>query len=199
MKRYNNIFALNKWGITRMNELTVVRKHEKLKDITLYFFIYSFIGWILETIYAFLVLGHFVKRGFLIGPICPIYGFGAVLLILLLKDSKGKPLSEFLTAGLAFTIFEYVVSYILEVIFGLRWWDYSQDFLNLQGRVSLAYSIIWGALGILLMEGINPYIAKIIEKNKRHIKIKYQDFIIITLVIICVIDFAISSIIYLKI
>ncbi len=61
-----------------MNELTVIRKHEKLQNIILYFFIYSFIGWCLETIYAFLVLGHFVNRGFLIGPICPIYGFGAV-------------------------------------------------------------------------------------------------------------------------
>ena len=104
-----------------MNELTVIRKHEKLQNIILYFFIYSFIGWCLETIYAFLVLGHFVNRGFLIGPICPIYGFGAVLLILLLKNCKGKPVSEFIIAAFAFTVFEYIVSYVLEAIFGLRW------------------------------------------------------------------------------
>lgn len=182
-----------------MNELTVVRKHEKFKNIILYFFIYSFIGWVLETIYAFLVLGHFVKRGFLIGPICPIYGFGAVLLILLLKNCKGKPLSQFLIAGFGFTVFEYVVSYMLEVIFGLRWWDYSGDFLNLQGRVSLSYSIIWGALGILLIEGIHPYISKLLEKSKRNIKPKYLDFIIIILVVICLTDFVLSSIKYLKI
>lgn len=181
-----------------MNELTVVRKHEKLKDITLYFFIYSFIGWVLETIYAFLVLGHFVKRGFLIGPICPIYGFGAVLLILLLKNCKGKPLSQFLIAGFGFTVFEYVVSYMLEVVFGLRWWDYSEDLFNLQGRVSLAYSIIWGALGILLIEGIHPYISKLLEKYKKRINTRYQDFIILILVIVCIVDFVFSSIIYLK-
>ena len=175
-----------------MNELTVVRKHEELKNIILYFFIYSFIGWILETIYAFLVLGHFVKRGFLIGPICPIYGFGAVLLILSLKNCKGKPLSQFLIAGFTFTVFEYVVSYMLEVVFGLRWWDYSGDFLNLQGRVSLSYSIIWGALGILLIEGIHPNISKFLEKNKKRINSKYQDLIITILVVICITDFVFS-------
>lgn len=181
-----------------MNELTVVKKHNDLKNIILYFFIYSFIGWVLETIYAFLVLGHFVKRGFLIGPICPIYGFGAVLLILLLKNSKGKPLSQFLIAGFTFTVFEYVVSYMLEVVFGLRWWDYSEDVLNLQGRVSLAYSIIWGALGILLIEGIHPNISKLLEKYKKRINTRYQDFIILILVIVCIVDFVFSSIEYLK-
>ncbi len=181
-----------------MNELTVVKSNEKFKDMILYFFIYSFIGWILETIYAFFVLGYFVKRGFLIGPICPIYGFGAILLILLLRNCKGKPLSQFLIAGFTFTVFEYVASYVLEVIFGLRWWDYSEDLLNLQGRVSLSYSIIWGALGILLIEGIHPYIFKLLEKNKKRIRPKFQDLIIIILVATCITDFIFSTIKYLK-
>ena len=181
-----------------MNELTVMRKHEKLQNIILYFFIYSFIGWCLETIYAFLVLGHFVNRGFLIGPICPIYGFGAVLLILLLKNCKGKPVSEFIIAAFAFTVFEYIVSYALEAIFGLRWWDYSEDFMNLQGRVSLAYSIIWGALGILLIEGIHPFITKLLDKAKRHIKPKYQDIIAVVFVVVLVVDVILSSIKYLS-
>ena len=181
-----------------MNELTVIRKHEKLQNIILYFFIYSFIGWCLETIYAFLVLGHFVNRGFLIGPICPIYGFGAVLLILLLKNCKGKPVSEFIIAAFAFTVFEYIVSYVLEAIFGLRWWDYSEDFMNLQGRVSLAYTIIWGTLGILLMEGIHPFITKLLDKVKRHIKPKYQDIIVVVFVVVLVVDVILSSIKYLS-
>ncbi len=181
-----------------MNDLSVVKKHEKLKKIITYFFIYSFIGWILETIYAFLVLGHFVKRGFLIGPICPIYGFGAILLLILLKNYKGKPISQFLIAGFTFTVFEYIASYMLEVIFGLRWWDYSSEAWNLQGRVSLSYSIIWGALGILLIEGIHPYISKILEKNKKKVKIKFQDFIILILIILFIVDIIFSSIKYLK-
>ena len=182
-----------------MNELTIRRKHEKLQNIILFFFIYSFIGWCLETIYAFLVLGHFENRGFLIGPVCPIYGFGAVLLILLLKKCKGKPLYEFFIAAFTFTVFEYIVSYVLEVIFGLRWWDYSKDFMNLQGRVSLAYSIVWGALGILLMEGIHPGISKILEKIKKNIKPKYQVIIEVILIIVLIIDVILSSINYLQI
>ena len=181
-----------------MNELTVIRKHEKLQNIILYFFIYSFIGWCLETIYAFLVLGHFVNRGFLIGPICPIYGFGAVLLILLLKNCKGKPISEFIIAAFAFTVFEYMVSYALEAIFGLRWWDYSEDFMNLQGRVSLAYSFIWGAMGIILIEIIHPYVSKKLQKIERHINKNIQRIIIYVLVIIFIIDVIASSVQYLK-
>ena len=181
-----------------MNELTVIRKHEKLQNIILYFFIYSFIGWCLETIYAFLVLGHFVNRGFLIGPICPIYGFGAVLLILLLKNCKGKPVSEFIIAAFAFTVFEYIVSYVLEAIFGLRWWDYSEDFLNLQGRVSLAYSVLWGLLGIFLIEGIHPFIKKVINKVKKHINKNLGNTIVIIFVCGIITDLVFSSIKYLK-
>lgn len=182
-----------------MNELAVVKKHIKLKNITLYFFIYSFIGWCLETIYAFTLSGKLIKRGFLFGPLCPIYGFGAILLIIILGKCKGKPLSQFFIAGFIFTVFEYFVSYIFEAVFGIRWWDYSNDFLNLQGRVSLAYSIIWGALGVLLIEGIQPFFIKVTNKIEARIKSKYLDIIIISLVIICIIDFTISSIKYLTI
>ena len=181
-----------------MNELTVIRKHEKLQNIILYFFIYSFIGWCLETIYAFLVLGHFVNRGFLFGPYCPIYGFGAVLLILLLNNMKGKPIQEFILAAIAFTIFEYIVSYVLEVIFGLRWWDYSEDLLNLQGRVSIAYSILWGLLGILLIEIIHPFIQKLIVKAKKHVNKKMDNIVVILLICTILTDLVFSSMKYLN-
>lgn len=182
-----------------MNELTVIKKHGKIKNVILYFFIYSFIGWCLETIYAFFVEGKFVNRGFLLGPLCPIYGFGAIFLIFLLRNCKGKPMTEFLIAAFAFTAFEYVVSYVLEAVFGLRWWDYSNDFLNIQGRVSLAYTIVWGALGILLMEGIHPNIKRLTDKIKNHLKPSYQDIIIIALIVVCIADCILSSIKYLKI
>ncbi len=182
-----------------MNELIVLEnKKDKLRKLIIYFFVYAFIGWTLETIYAFLLKGKFVNRGFLIGPLCPIYGFGAVILILLLGKSKGKPGKEFLISVIAFTIFEYMVSYILEAIFGLRWWDYSKDFLNLQGRVSLAYSFIWGAMGIILIEIIHPYISKKLQKIERHINKNIQRIIIYVLVIIFIIDVIASSVQYLK-
>ena len=93
---------------------------EKQK-LLLYFFTYSFLGWILETAYCILTLGVFNKRGFLYGPVCPIYGFGAILLIECLKKIKTNSFGKFFISMIAFTIFEYVVSVVLESLFGLRW------------------------------------------------------------------------------
>ena len=79
------------------NGIVVYKKQlNDMQKLVLYFVIYSFLGWILETIFALFVLGKFVKRGFLYGPVCPIYGFGAVLIILTLKKFKGKKTEEFL-------------------------------------------------------------------------------------------------------
>ena len=103
---------------------------DKIIDYITYFFIYAFLGWCIETIYAIFIHGFFVKRGFLYGPICPIYGFGAIILIMTTINMYGKPIKKFLIATIAFTAFEYFVSLILETLFGLRWWDYSNDFLK---------------------------------------------------------------------
>ena len=146
---------------------------DKIIEYITYFFIYSFLGWLIETIYSLFVHGYFVKRGFLFGPICPIYGFGAVLLLLATKKLYKKPFLKFLIAAIAFTLFEYIVSFLLEMLFGLRWWDYSNDFLNIQGRVSLLYSIFWGVIGLILLEKLHPYIQNKIQKmtkgNTTHI------------------------------
>ncbi len=137
---------------------------DKIVEYIIYFFVYSFLGWLIETIYAMFVHGHFVKRGFLFGPVCPIYGFGAVLLLMATKKLYKKPFLKFLIATIAFTLFEYIVSFVLEMLFGLRWWDYSNDFLNIQGRVSLLYSIFWGVIGLILLEKLHPYIQDKIQK-----------------------------------
>lgn len=160
---------------------------DKIIEYIIYFFIYSFLGWLIETIYAMFVHGYFVKRGFLFGPVCPIYGFGAVLLLMATKKLYKKPLLKFLIATIAFTLFEYMVSFILEMLFGLRWWDYSNDFLNIQGRVSLLYSIFWGVIGLILLEKLHPYIQdkiQIITKgNTNHIQ-KIVCFILIGMLIV---------------
>lgn len=176
-----------------MNELAVIRnKRENGKNLLMYFYVYAFIGWVMETVYAFLVHKHFVNRGFLFGPLCPIYGFGAVLLILSLNSSKGNPIKEFFISAIAFTIFEYMASYVLEVLFGLRWWDYTNDFMNLQGRVSIAYSIIWGVMGIILIEGIHPFINKKLSKINKKLSYKIQDIVLIIMVVLLIIDLAIA-------
>ena len=155
-----------------MDEHVGLIKYEKLstkEKVILYFLVYSFLGWCLETIYAYMVFGHFVKRGFLYGPICPIYGFGAILLILNLKNIKeDNNIAKFLAAMISFSIFEYLASFILETIFHQRWWDYTGAFLNLQGRICITFSLLWGIIGVLFINYIHPWIKK--KMNMKSIK-----------------------------
>lgn len=170
---------------------------DKIIEYITYFFIYSFLGWLIETIYAMFVHGYFVKRGFLFGPICPIYGFGAVLLLMATKKLYKKPLLKFLIATIAFTLFEYMVSFILEMLFGLRWWDYSKDFLNIQGRVSLLYSIFWGVIGVIVLEKIHPFIQNKLQNITKGNTNKLEHIICLSLIFILFIDVIFSAMGYL--
>ena len=172
---------------------------DKVIDYISYFFIYSCLGWIIETIYAIILQGHSVKRGFLFAPLCPIYGFGAVILLLVTKKMYGKPFQKFLIATVLFTLFEYFVSLILEIIFGLRWWDYSNDFLNIQGRVSLMYTIFWGAIGLIMLEKLHPLIEDFIQKIEVKISRNAKTIIVYVLIGILLLDFILSSLKYLNI
>ena len=114
-----------------------MKKHKKLSKIqylVLYFCLYAFIGWLLETAYSFVVLGHFTKRGFLYGPLCPIYGWGAVILISFLGKYKKDSLKLFFYSAIIFSVFEYVAGFALDALFSERWWDYTNDFMNLNER-----------------------------------------------------------------
>ncbi|HZJ86037.1 MAG TPA: putative ABC transporter permease, partial [Erysipelotrichaceae bacterium] len=111
----------------------------------IYFMIYSFLGWVIETIYCSLAEKRYVPRGFLNGPLTPIYGFGAIGLIFLLQDIKTVSL-VFLSGVVATSFLEYVASYLLELIFDMHWWDYSGDKYNLNGRIKLKNSILFGIL-----------------------------------------------------
>ena len=170
---------------------------DKVFEYITYFFVYSFLGWLIETIYAIFVHGHFVKRGFLFGPLCPIYGFGAVILIMATKKLYKKPFLKFLIATVAFTLFEYIVSFLLEMLFGLRWWDYSNDFLNIQGRVSLPYSIFWGVIGLILLEKLHPYIQEKIQKITKGNTNNIQTVTCIILICLIIVDTILSVIRYL--
>ena len=171
---------------------------DKIIEYITYFFIYSFLGWLIETIYALFVHGYFVKRGFLFGPICPIYGFGAVLLLLKKKKLYKKPFLKFLIAAIAFTLFEYIVSFLLEMLFGLRWWDYSNDFLNIQGRVSLLYSILWGVIGLILLEKLHPYIQNKIQKITKGSTTHILSIVCLICIVLIIIDTTFSAIRYLN-
>ncbi len=155
-----------------------------------YFVIYSFLGWCLETVYATINKKEFVNRGFLHGPFCPIYGFGTLSIIILLKPIETNYILLFLGSILLTSIIEYVTGYILETSFHSTWWDYSSRPYNLHGRICLSFSIIWGFISIFILKIVHPnivYIVKLIP-----IKIAMIWFYIISLYLF--IDFIITVI-----
>ena len=150
-----------------MEELVVIEKEKKLSSfyyILLLFFIYAFIGWVLETCYAMYNFGYFVKRGFLYGPMCPIYGYGAVILVAFMGKYKDNSFKLFIYSMVVFSVFEYVAGYALDALFSAKWWDYTNDFFNLNGRISIFYSFVWGIFAILFVNHIHPFIEKFINK-----------------------------------
>ena len=122
----------------------------------LLFLIYSFIGWLIEVIGKLIEKHKFINRGFLIGPICPIYGHGCILMILTLSRYKDNPLTLFIYAIFICSLLEYFTSYFMEKIFKARWWDYSTKRFNLNGRICAETMIPFGILGTLVICVINP-------------------------------------------
>jgi uncharacterized membrane protein len=137
-----------------------------LATFVLLFFIYSGIGYISEVIYCSARERKFVNRGFLYGPLCPIYGFGGLLVVFLLQPfSYSFPLL-FLMAVLVTTILEYVGSWVLETLFDMKWWDYSDYKLNINGRVCALNSVLFGLMGIIAVYWIHPLVLTMIEDLK---------------------------------
>lgn len=170
-----------------------------MRYLLLYFLIYAIIGWLLETVYAIGTLGHFVKRGFLYGPLCPIYGWGAVILISGLKKYKSKPLKLFVYSAIIFSVFEYIAGFMLDALFSARWWDYTNDFMNLNGRISIFFSFVWGIIALVFMHIIHPFVEKITKKLISKIPVKAQTIMIHLAFILLVTDTILSSIKYLNI
>ena len=129
-----------------------------IKVFFLLFLIYSFLGWCMEICVSLVERKRFVNRGFLLGPYCPIYGSGAILITLLLSAFKDKPVLLFFMAILICGILEYLTSYFMEKIFRLRWWDYSKKRFNINGRVCLDTIIPFGILGMIIMYISNPFL-----------------------------------------
>lgn len=129
-----------------------------------YFIIYSILGFFVETIFGAITKGVIESRkSFLYGPFCAIYGLGAVVMLICLKPF-GKSNGRLFWGGFVVgSIIEYIVSLIGEWIFHVKWWDYSNMPLNIQGRVCVYFSIFWGLLGILLVSSINPRVDKFID------------------------------------
>ena len=161
--------------------------------IVTYFVIYSFLGWVLESIVRTICERKIINTGFLIGPFCPIYGFGAIIMILFLDGFKNNIFLLFFISVIVLSLWEYLVGVLLEKVFATKYWDYSDNKFNYKGRICLTNSIAWGILGILFIRYIHPFIIQILN---------YVDFVYVAIIasiiaVILLID-AIISVIKIK-
>ena len=120
------------------------------------FFIYAFLGWCTEVSYAALVTGKFVNRGFLNGPVCPIYGFGVVIVLTCLTPLADNLLLLFLGSVVLTSALEWITGFVLEKLFHQRWWDYSDQPFNLSGYICLRFSIAWGFACMFVVKLLHP-------------------------------------------
>lgn len=139
-----------------------------------YFLIFSIIGLFIETIYCYVTTGVLESRkGLIWGPFCPVYGVcGAFLIFVLEKLNVKGVIKLFLSGFVLGSIAEYFLSYGLEAVYGIRFWDYEYLKFNLNGRIGLIFSIYWGILSVILIKLLKPLLDKLIEKikpNKRNI------------------------------
>ncbi len=131
-----------------------------LYHLLAYFLFYSFIGWCLEEAFVAADTGEIVNRGFLNGPVCPIYGCGALLVILLLSPISQNILLLYVGSVLLTSLLEYLGGLALEKIFHTRWWDYSNIPFNLQGHICLKFSLLWGLACLVLIKLVHPTVEK---------------------------------------
>lgn len=132
---------------------------------TLLFFFYSAGGWLLESIYCSIGEKRIINRGFLTGPLCPIYGTAAlVMTILIYNPFKDRPLIIFLLGIVLCDIVEYLTSYIMEKLFSARWWDYTYEFLNIKGRICLKHTLYWGIISVAFVRVLHPAVENLYAK-----------------------------------
>ncbi len=158
--------------------------------IILYFIVYSFFGWVMESVLKTIVQKKPVNSGFLYGPFCPIYGFGAIIMFLFLHRFKENIVLLFIIAFFVLSTWEYLVGWMLEKIFHTKYWDYTKNKFNIKGRVCLLNSLFWGFLGVVFIRYIHPFIVGKIDI----IKINDLIFLTLTLSIIMLVDLIISII-----
>lgn len=125
-------------------------------DLFLYFIFYSFLGWVMETCYCSICERRLVPRGFLYGPICPIYGTGVLLMILFFTPLKSNLVLFYVVAVVVMSFWEYFVAWLLETTTHVKYWDYSHFRFNLKGRICLWVALVWGVLSYVVIFYIHP-------------------------------------------
>lgn len=192
-------------NIAKDEEIEKPKEAEKKKKLTImglsiwrilaYFIIYSFVGYIIETIFGIITKGVWESRqSFLYGPFCSIYGLGAAIMILFLHKFSKKYTTLFFGGFIVGSIVEYLVSWIGELILGVKWWDYSNMPLNINGRICVYFSIFWGFLALYLIASFNPRIDKFINWIKAKISLKALKTLTLSVTLILLIDCIITGI-----
>ena len=157
--------------------------------ILAYFIIYSVVGYIIETIFGIITKGVWESRqSFLYGPFCAIYGLGAAIMIIFLHKYSKNYTRLFIGGFIVGSIVEYLVSWIGEVLLGVKWWDYSDMPLNINGRICVYFSIFWGFLALYLIASFNPRIDRLINWIKNKLSVKTLKVLTTTVIILLLID-----------
>lgn len=152
-----------------------------------YFLIFSIAGLIIEILYCYITTGVLESRkGLIWGPFCPVYGVSAVVLIVLLERYKDRNIFELFALGfIGGSIVEYILSFGLEAIYGIRFWDYTYTNIHLNGRICLQFSIYWGILSVILIKFVMPILDKYINKIPIKVKLIFDNCVLVFLIIDC--------------
>lgn len=159
-------------------------------QILWFFIIYCFLGWCCEVAFKSIRKGSFVNSGFLNGPVCPIYGFGIVLVLLLLEPLQKNVFLLFIGAVVLTSLLELVTGYLMNVIFHTKWWDYSKKKFNIGGYVCLQFSLIWGIGCVALLKFVQP----LIETFVKIIPVKLGTVLLVIMLVGMVVDTALTAI-----
>ena len=128
------------------------------------FLIYAFLGWCSEVAFAAVNKGKFVNRGFLNGPVCPIYGFGMLIVVTALWGLKGNLILLFLGSATLTTALEFVTGFVLERFFHDKWWDYSDMPFNIKGYICLKFTVLWGLAATFIVGAVHRFVYMLIVK-----------------------------------
>lgn len=162
--------------------------HYNLQEWLLFFFIYCFLGWCWESCYVSAKKRQWVNRGFMKGPFLPIYGFGALSVLIATLPVRPFPVLVFVFGMIGATALELVTGICMEKLFHVRYWDYSNQKFNFKGHICLTSSIAWGAFSLAMIYGFH----KPIEKLVLSIPFVWLDILTTVLTVIVAADFAIS-------
>lgn len=163
-----------------------------LLEYIFYFFLYSAIGWFVESIYCSVAAKKWINRGFLKGPICPIYGTGAVVMMFFIVPFSHYTDKWYWNTLLVFAlgmvlcdIVEFITSYIMEKLFNARWWDYSGKKFNIQGRICLMHTFYWGLASVVFVQIAHSYIYELLN---RLISVPLRNNMLLVILTVFVID-----------